>query len=153
MATHSSILVCRIRWMEEPGGLQSTGSQRVRHDCATSKKKKKRSVFLADQGQKQVSRALFSRAGSPCGSPLSPPEWFSLLPLQLLWLPWRCWTLSTPGQINSTAVAELTASMAILLRLKPFKKGSSLFLDVMSWNDALNPLSLVLRVFVVFFFP
>ena len=32
MATHSSILAWRIPWMEEPGGLQSTASQRVRHD-------------------------------------------------------------------------------------------------------------------------
>ena len=32
MATHSTILAWRIPWMEEPGGLQSTGSQRVRHD-------------------------------------------------------------------------------------------------------------------------
>ena len=32
MATHSSILAGRIPWTEEPGGLQSTGSQRVRHD-------------------------------------------------------------------------------------------------------------------------
>jgi len=30
MATHSSILAWRIPWIEEPGGLQSTGSQRVR---------------------------------------------------------------------------------------------------------------------------
>ena len=29
MATHYSILVWRILWTEEPGGLQSTGSQRV----------------------------------------------------------------------------------------------------------------------------
>ena len=36
MATHSSILAWRIPWMEEPGGLQSTGSQRVGHDWATS---------------------------------------------------------------------------------------------------------------------
>ena len=36
MATHSSILAWRILWTEEPGGLQSTGSQRVRHDWATS---------------------------------------------------------------------------------------------------------------------
>ena len=28
-ATHSSILAWRIPWMEEPGGLQSTGSQKV----------------------------------------------------------------------------------------------------------------------------
>ena len=32
MATHSSILAWRIPWTEEPGGLQSTGSHRVRHD-------------------------------------------------------------------------------------------------------------------------
>ena len=36
MATHSSILACRIPWTEEPGGLQSTGLQRVRHDWAIS---------------------------------------------------------------------------------------------------------------------
>ena len=29
MATHSSILAWRFPWTEEPGGLQSTGSQRV----------------------------------------------------------------------------------------------------------------------------
>ena len=32
MATHSSILAWRIPRTEEPGGLQSMGSQRVRHD-------------------------------------------------------------------------------------------------------------------------
>ena len=32
MATHSSVLVCEIPWTEEPGRLQSMGSQRVRHD-------------------------------------------------------------------------------------------------------------------------
>ena len=34
MATHSRILAWRIPWTEEPGGLQSMGSQRVRHDGA-----------------------------------------------------------------------------------------------------------------------
>ena len=32
MATHSSILAWKIPWTEEPGGLQSMGLQRVRHD-------------------------------------------------------------------------------------------------------------------------
>ena len=32
MATHSSILAWRISWTEEPGRLQSMGSQRVGHD-------------------------------------------------------------------------------------------------------------------------
>ena len=31
VAPHSSILAWEIPWTEEPGGLQSTGSQRVRH--------------------------------------------------------------------------------------------------------------------------
>ena len=34
-ATHSSILSWRIPWTEQPGGLQSMGSQRVRHDWVT----------------------------------------------------------------------------------------------------------------------
>ena len=34
MATHSSILARKIPWMEEPGRLQSMGSQRVGHDQA-----------------------------------------------------------------------------------------------------------------------
>ena len=32
MATHSSILALEIPWTEEPGGLSSIGSQRIRHD-------------------------------------------------------------------------------------------------------------------------
>ena len=32
MATHSSTLAWKIPWMEEPGRLQSMGSQRVGHD-------------------------------------------------------------------------------------------------------------------------
>ena len=36
IATHSSTLAWKIPWMEEPGRLQSMGSQRVRHDWVTS---------------------------------------------------------------------------------------------------------------------
>ena len=36
MATHSSTLAWKIPWTEEPGRLQSMGSQRVGHDWATS---------------------------------------------------------------------------------------------------------------------
>ena len=38
METHSSILAWRILWREEPGGLQSMGLQRVRHDLVTEHK-------------------------------------------------------------------------------------------------------------------
>ena len=37
MTTHSRILVWEIPSTEEPGGLQSRGSQRVRHDLATER--------------------------------------------------------------------------------------------------------------------
>ena len=36
MATHASVLAWRIPWTEEPGGLQSIGSQRVKHDWVTN---------------------------------------------------------------------------------------------------------------------
>ena len=35
MATHSSILARKVPWTKEPGGLQSMGLQRVRHNLAT----------------------------------------------------------------------------------------------------------------------
>ena len=38
MATHSSILVGKIPWTEEPGELQSVGLQRVEHYLATKQK-------------------------------------------------------------------------------------------------------------------
>ena len=40
MATHSSILAWKIPWMEEPGGLQFTGSQRVRRNLEISSNRK-----------------------------------------------------------------------------------------------------------------
>ena len=37
MATHSGVLAWKIPWTEEPGQLQSMGSQRVGHNLATKK--------------------------------------------------------------------------------------------------------------------
>ena len=45
MATHSSILAWRIPCREEPGGLQSKGSQRVGHDCSDSTRTYKSGSF------------------------------------------------------------------------------------------------------------
>ena len=44
MATHSSILAWRIPWTEEPGGLQSMGSQRIRQDLVTGQQQQSCSV-------------------------------------------------------------------------------------------------------------
>ena len=38
MATHPSIFAWKIPWTEDPGGLQSMGSKRVKHDWATEHK-------------------------------------------------------------------------------------------------------------------
>ena len=45
MATDSSVPAWRIPWTEEPGGQQSTGSQRVGHDRTTSLKGQTYSVL------------------------------------------------------------------------------------------------------------
>ena len=83
MATHSSILAWSISWTEEPGGLQSTGSPRVRHDlvhrhgdCKIWERKKKwlpitcftfRSLYI--RGSNFEDRAmsnLFKEGASSC---------------------------------------------------------------------------------------
>ena len=48
MATHSSILAWEIPWTEGPGGLQTVGFQRVRHDSVTEQRttRKVDSAFL-----------------------------------------------------------------------------------------------------------
>ena len=40
MATQSSVLACKMPWTEEPGGLQSMGSQRVEYNLATKQRSK-----------------------------------------------------------------------------------------------------------------
>ena len=53
MATHSSILAWRIPWTEEPGGLQSMGSQSVGYDWATE-------LNWTDALSNQISRSVMS---------------------------------------------------------------------------------------------
>ena len=63
MTTHSSILAWKIPWMKDPGGLQSMGLQRVRHDWAISlidvvmkrKSQKKSSTLLPKEMEAQSS--------------------------------------------------------------------------------------------------
>ena len=85
MATHSSTLAWRIPWTEEPGGLQSVGSQRVGHELETKQQQQWRSsrwkqcwfTTKPEQGWES------SRPKSSC-VPLSksraPDLWDSVLP-------------------------------------------------------------------------
>ena len=67
MATHSNTLAWKIQWMEEPGGLQSMGSQRVRQDWATSLSLlSEASISLLTRPHKDISRKQlqFTHLGS-----------------------------------------------------------------------------------------
>jgi len=44
MATHTSILAWEIPWTEEPGGLESMGSKRIRHYLVTKQQQQKQSI-------------------------------------------------------------------------------------------------------------
>ena len=45
MATYSSILAWKLLWTEDPGGLQSMGSQRVGHDLATKQQQQQKDKY------------------------------------------------------------------------------------------------------------
>ena len=51
MASHSSMPIRKIPWTEEPGGLQSKGSQRVRHYRATEHAQETKALHGSQQGQ------------------------------------------------------------------------------------------------------
>ena len=59
MAIHSSILAWEIPWIKEPGGLQSRGSQRIRHDSVT--KQQQHGDQVSDQGQSPLKPSSVSR--------------------------------------------------------------------------------------------
>ena len=63
-APHSGVLAWRIPWMEKPGRLQSTSSQRVEHDWATSLY----STILFRQRWRSSIQSAKTRPGADCGS-------------------------------------------------------------------------------------
>ena len=123
MAPHSSTLAWKIPWMEEPGGLQSLGSLRVRHDWETSlslfmhwrRKWQPTPVFLpenprdgrawwaAEYGVAQSRTRLkrLSSSSSSTGSDGIPVELFQILKR-------RCCesaTFNMPANLENSAVA------------------------------------------------
>ena len=57
MATHSSVLACRIPWTEEPGGLPSTGSHSVGHGLQTNTSPQQDAAHRDLKSLKQVSNS------------------------------------------------------------------------------------------------
>ena len=90
MATHSSILVWRIPWREEPSRLQSMGLQKVGHDSTHTHGLTSRIHFILARGRRVANGAPFKHllsklpisqgealetgAGQPWPGPTSGPE-------------------------------------------------------------------------------
>ena len=74
MATHSSSIAWKIPWMEEPGRLQSMGSQRVRHDWATS---------LSSQVRKRKDKYCMCSVTSVVSDSLQSMDWTPQTPLSV----------------------------------------------------------------------
>ena len=76
MATHSSVIAWEIPGTEEPGGLQSTGSQRIGHDWVTEQQQGK--INLQEQCGYSSSQSCFVRKTlgimKPKGTPI-PCQW------------------------------------------------------------------------------
>ena len=111
IATHSSTLAWKIPWMEEPGRLQTMGSQRVRHDWSTSfhftccidecllcvfmwwnRPGHSRSLF--HKGTNPKVRAPSTWPSDPPLPKASPPATFTLAPGFNIWILVRTQTLS-----------------------------------------------------------
>ena len=106
MATHSSILAWEIPWTEEPGGPQSMGLQRVRHDCmtlwATKHARMHQTVMIKDSrnflgGGRGVGRVVWQGKQS-----------FSALSLKTFSFVW----LFTQGEGSGTTVVSLVDAEA-----------------------------------------
>ena len=71
MATHSSILAWEIQRVEEPGGLESMGLQRIRHHLATQQQQQQQVFILSPEKQKltEVKKIPPSRHSPPTGEP------------------------------------------------------------------------------------
>ena len=65
MATHSSVLACRISGMAEPGGLPSMGWHRVGHDLAAAAAESKRKEGRAESERMWVSEDHYCRDSHP----------------------------------------------------------------------------------------
>ena len=98
MATNSKILAQRFLWTEEPGGLQSIGSQRVRHD---------RSNLACMQGKKSTCNAAdpgsIPGSGRSTGEGIGYPLQYSCLENSMdigAWQATVCWVAKSWMQLS-----------------------------------------------------
>jgi len=107
MATHSSILAWRIPWTEEPGGLQSMGSQRVGRNWATSLKHLLK-PFL-----------IFPREGN--GTPLQYSSWK---------IPWT----EEPGRLQSMGSLRVGHDFTFTFHFHALEEEMATHSSVLAWR-------------------
>ena len=121
MATHFSILAWKIPWMEEPGSLQSMGSQRTGHDWATSLASWKKSYDRPRQHIKKqrhyfADQDLFSQSYDFSSSHV----WMWELDHKQSWAPknWCFWTVVPRKTLESPWTAR-RSNQSILKEIRP----------------------------------
>ena len=124
MAIHSNILAWKIPWTEEPGGLQSLGSQRVGHDWVTKHTQTKLANCI-----KQVAFAMCLILPHPFGDPL----------MCCLCLIWGLLSLSSPAPAH-----QILWPGVVKLLLFPLPKTA---LDVF-WKDRNASWILLVEVYI-----
>ena len=139
MATHSSIIAWRIPWTEEPGGLQSLGSQSVRQDCSNlTYTHSLISSWGLLEGVKVnwiITRTWYCWSKTQCNMRVQKKDWASLHPWHLLsfGLPWWidafelwCWRRLlrvpwTARRYNQSILKEISPKYSLegrMLKLK-----------------------------------
>ena len=107
MPIHSSVLAWRIPWTEEPGGLWSTGSQRVRQNCSD--------LAHTHVGRRRITEAVGPKSGHPPSSAQNSSGALTALPSTAhkvsshrLDSPPHCLALRTPCQPHHLPAAPGT---------------------------------------------
>ena len=110
MATHSSILVWKIPWTEEPGRLQSVGWQRVRHDWSN----------LAHTCI-HLSMGMKVKVAQSCLTLCHPMDYKSMELSRPEY--WSGWPLSSPGEFPNPGIEPRSPALqADCLPVKPQRK-------------------------------
>ena len=114
LATHSSTLSWRIPWTEEPGGLQSMGSQTAGHNSVTKQQYK----TVAKTFPETASVGLFTRWKS---KPLWPVLFFLMDRFDQITTLFRNFSLSTSNLIPQCSLMHLPVQRTLAPRCFPYK--------------------------------
>ena len=126
MATHSSILAWRIPWTEEPSGLQSIGSQRVRHKWS-------------DLACAHLDRIKQRGTEDPRNSTSSLPPLVKSVPEQ--WFSTQAAHLGTPGSLSEDSGSNVVSRPAASVSPGNLWQEEMQFLSLQLWKGGASHLN------------